>query len=238
VLGNPLRYTDPTGHIACVDDECSVALNPVTFEVYWRGPGEAPEYLPTVLAPAEPPVLTGGQSYFDGSLVEAYVVGVYPAWEPYHPIGWTEFETMLEAVYADVKRKDPKPVFADGIPLIRLAGAYQQGRHAYDTPLWNTRRGEHTPVCVGQHGCYSRTEVNYVAQGIWGALSGEALGDTLQLVEDWNSLYGNIAWSGAGTEGATPGELYWARVGYMWAAHRSATVDQGEMAGANGTSGR
>jgi hypothetical protein len=39
VLGNPLLYTDPSGHIACLDEECYWVQHPVTGDVIWRGPG-------------------------------------------------------------------------------------------------------------------------------------------------------------------------------------------------------
>jgi murein DD-endopeptidase MepM/ murein hydrolase activator NlpD len=32
VLGNPVRYTDPTGHAACIDQECAQVVHPVTGE--------------------------------------------------------------------------------------------------------------------------------------------------------------------------------------------------------------
>jgi hypothetical protein len=42
VLGNPLKYADPTGHYACLDVDCNWGQNSVTGEVIWRGPGEPP----------------------------------------------------------------------------------------------------------------------------------------------------------------------------------------------------
>ena len=39
VLNNPLRYTDPTGHAVCVDEECSLVFHPVSGEIIRRGPG-------------------------------------------------------------------------------------------------------------------------------------------------------------------------------------------------------
>jgi RHS repeat-associated protein len=42
VRGDPVHYVDPSGHIACLDDSCQWAEDPVTGEVVWRGPGEPP----------------------------------------------------------------------------------------------------------------------------------------------------------------------------------------------------
>ena len=39
VLNNPLRYTDPTGHAECVEEECSLVFHPVSGEIIRRGPG-------------------------------------------------------------------------------------------------------------------------------------------------------------------------------------------------------
>jgi hypothetical protein len=42
VLNSPLRYTDPSGHIACLDEECNWVESPVTGKVMWRGSGSPP----------------------------------------------------------------------------------------------------------------------------------------------------------------------------------------------------
>jgi len=54
VLNNPLRYTDPSGHAECVDDECNWVVHPVSGEIIRRGP-----------APPIPPVVT----YIHGEMV-------------------------------------------------------------------------------------------------------------------------------------------------------------------------
>jgi hypothetical protein len=38
VLGNPLRFRDPTGHYVCLDVDCNWGQNPVTGEIVWRAP--------------------------------------------------------------------------------------------------------------------------------------------------------------------------------------------------------
>ena len=35
---NPLIYIDPSGHVACLDEECNWVENPATGEIAWRGP--------------------------------------------------------------------------------------------------------------------------------------------------------------------------------------------------------
>jgi len=38
VLNSPLNYRDPSGHSACVDEECNWIDNPHTGKIAWRGP--------------------------------------------------------------------------------------------------------------------------------------------------------------------------------------------------------
>jgi hypothetical protein len=38
VLNNPVRYTDPTGHAECVDEECNWVIHPVSGRIIQRGP--------------------------------------------------------------------------------------------------------------------------------------------------------------------------------------------------------
>ncbi|MFQ6102534.1 MAG: RHS repeat-associated core domain-containing protein, partial [Anaerolineae bacterium] len=61
VRNNPLNYTDPSGHRACLDEECNWVENPVSGEIIWRGPGAPPSSaLPKdLLAPLEPDHPTG-----------------------------------------------------------------------------------------------------------------------------------------------------------------------------------
>jgi len=40
VLNSPLNYRDPSGHAACLDEECNWVENPATGWISWRGPGE------------------------------------------------------------------------------------------------------------------------------------------------------------------------------------------------------
>jgi len=35
---SPVLYADPSGHIACLDEECNWVENPVTGEIAWQGP--------------------------------------------------------------------------------------------------------------------------------------------------------------------------------------------------------
>jgi len=67
VLNSPLNYRDPSGHAACLDQECNWVENPVTGDIVWRGSGSPPSSaLPeNLLAPLEPYHPTGLPSAVD-----------------------------------------------------------------------------------------------------------------------------------------------------------------------------
>jgi len=113
-------------------------------------------------------------------------------------ISSSSFDNLLEAVYQDM-RVEETPAGLAGL---------EYGRGGYDTPLWNGYGNEDTTIYVYGHGRYTRSEVNYIAQGMWGAQAGEPLPMTLAIVEGWNwTQYDHFA---------TEGELYWATYGWMY----------------------
>jgi RHS repeat-associated protein len=62
VLNNPLRYTDPTGHAECVDEECNWVFHPVSGEIIRRRPGPTPPPPPEP-TPFSPEILWGLLAY-------------------------------------------------------------------------------------------------------------------------------------------------------------------------------
>jgi hypothetical protein len=95
-------------------------------------------------------------------------------------IDQSEFNELLYVLHDDLKNRD------NGlIPLLR----YDPRRSDYDTPFWNgDRNNDH--VCFGQN-CYKRSDVNYVAQGMWAAAAGENLDQAYQVAAKWKSGYGH-----------------------------------------------
>lgn len=145
--------------------------------------------------------------------------------EDHETISESEFEELLEVVHQDLLNQWTPQVmiFPESVPEeVQLAGYVPgaiAGRDRYDTPLWNAGKAD-TVVCVDGHGCYHRSEVNYVAQGMWGAVSGETLDESLTVVEWWNQEGGQRAGQGEYGHSASPGELYWTQVKWNWASEK------------------
>jgi len=121
-----------------------------------------------------------------------------------------EFNELADDVAEELYRGWTPPV---GNPMpsnfvekgLSYGPGYAAGRGRYDTPFWNGY-GEDTTVCINGHGCSTQTEVNYFAQGAWGAASGNTLEETLDSIDFWNQdQYGHPA---------TEGEKYWTKSGF------------------------
>jgi RHS repeat-associated protein len=87
-----------------------------------------------------------------------------------------EFLELQRAIYQDLQSRDPKP-------------GKDPARSYFDTPFFNGRGIPDDEICLcSEEKCCRRSEVNYFAQGMWGAAAGETLEETLDLVEwykDW-----------------------------------------------------
>jgi len=115
-----------------------------------------------------------------------------------------EFDEFLEAVRLDIDSQE-----RDTNDWIRSD---------YDTPFYDGNRNINFPwtelkpdrtVCIAGFECSHQTSVNYVAQGMYSAASGQSLEDTIQLVNDWNW------WAHLGSS-ATPEEIEWTTIGYNY----------------------
>jgi hypothetical protein len=95
--------------------------------------------------------------------------------EDYQQVDMEQFGELILAIYADLKTRD-----GGLVPL--LPG--DPARGLYDTPFWNGSTGDDLHVCFGD-ACYKRSDVNYIAQGMWGAASGESLGNAIGRAADW-----------------------------------------------------
>ncbi|MDR3573714.1 MAG: hypothetical protein P4L50_07625 [Anaerolineaceae bacterium] len=86
----------------------------------------------------------------------------------------SEFNKLLIAIYLDLKNRAP-------------VGGYDFGtRQAYDTPFWDGYGNLGGNVCFSGK-CYKRSEVNYVAQGMWVSASGQSLFEGEVGVAAWKS---------------------------------------------------
>jgi len=179
-LNNPVGFTDPTGHFTCSsdktsDDYCPGHSSPTPpippasgsegdgGERGGRDSGEEgeenkdnpPNYPDPSLTI---PPLDGGVCPEGFTLVQCAYMGDY--YNPYGDITMdnSEFSQLILAIFSDIKHREP-------------VGGYDfANRSVYDTPLWDNY-GKYTGnVCFGND-CYKRSEVNYVAQGMWVAAS-------------------------------------------------------------------
>jgi len=223
VFGNPLRYTDPSGNIPidCWNDS-SYCSNTTTL------PSSPYPSRP----PQQPPGGGGGNGDRDGrssgdpldpSLAIQPVSGICPEgvplvqcayngeyYEPYEDIYMEndEFNNLLLAIYFDLQNRSP------------VGGYDLDNRSIYDTPLWDSY-GEFTGMVCFDDECYRRSEVNYVAQGMWVAASDQSRVEGYLGITTWKvcSLlnYPECArpadanyWPPIPSEGT----LYWFDVGY------------------------
>ena len=214
VYNNPLKYTDPSGHRACLewdsDGQCMAWENgwgDVLLGVYSDG-----VYACGTLAECQGPP--------DQDKWGAENAGGAPDFKKYERISEDVFEELLEAVYQDMRVEVTPRAWPNSFMNYLWVGSWVYGyipgalagRGTYDTPLWNNEY-EDLVICIEGHGCYKRSEVNYIAQGMWGAQSGESLEETLAVVNDWNRRKYHHP--------ATEGELYWAAYGWRWYHERS-----------------
>jgi hypothetical protein len=100
------------------------------------------------------------------------------SFEENQQIDQSQFNELLYALHDDLKDRD-----GGLVPLLR----YDPKRAEYDTPFWNGN-GADNRVCFGSN-CYKRSDVNYVAQGMWAAAAGESLDDAYQDAAKWKSGY-------------------------------------------------
>jgi hypothetical protein len=89
------------------------------------------------------------------------------------------------------------------------------GRGTYDTPFYNGG-GRGNPegnwparqrVYIEGIGCYGRSEINYLAQGMWSAAAGESLTMAKSIVYAWKVQYG---------ETPSAGTVLWLEYGYNY----------------------
>jgi len=203
VTNNPLRYTDPTGHM--MTDEggggCLICNFPPPDDGGGGGdddprttdPDTDNDGVPDVPDPSADPVTLGSHSDPECTpmeLVECfYRRGRLPSGE--WNITEDQLNQLMLAVYYDIHGR---PVsLSDWLD-----------RKIYDTPFWDGYDKDIGSVCTNST-CYNRTEVNYIAQGMYsakyeGSLAGKAI------THGWKfNEYGHTA---------SPGTIFWFQKGF------------------------
>jgi RHS repeat-associated protein len=181
-LGNSIRYTDPTGH--CITPFCigEIALGVGVAALLFSCSGEfEPRYCPP------------SKSY-----AECYEMKGYMQFESEQCIDEIQFLALQEAVFQKLQNMDPPP--KPGMDI-------RSSRWYFDTPFWNGPGIPDDEVCLCSEGkCCKRSEVNYFAQGMWGAAAGETIEETLDVVERYKQKrYG---------ESPTECVIFWTTYGY------------------------
>ncbi len=185
-LNNPVKYTDPSGH--CVfappfDTAVCIAL----LALVLTGDSAQPP-----LPPPNYPVNDTGKHLCNSPLPACFGDTVYLKDFAGHgednPIPIAEFEEFADKVAEDLYSHD-----------LSWPG-YSAGRGAYDTPFYNNGQSERRTndpnavnglwpadqqVCIETIGCSGRSEINYIAQGMWGAATGEPLPVSEAIVRLW-----------------------------------------------------
>lgn len=150
VLGNPLKYTDPTGHYAsicldgvqCYDGGSTLPIltgGPTTSNNNGSGRNDPKDPDDIPLLPFDPWIDWTTSSY-------PWDFPVYDSWGHLGPmeINPTDFELMLQAVGDDLQ----------GFPTFGW----------YDTPFFD-HGGNLTGTACINGSCYDRSELNYIGEG-------------------------------------------------------------------------
>ena len=196
VLNNPLNHNDPTGHCDDGDTLIECLLENFNKNVrYWNGSSGKRGYC------------YEGTTYSD-----CYSGGDLLLLESFHQIDENEL-TQLEEDVASVldNLKDGSALFPRGANDLNnpdqfneIFGDLLAGRNVFDTPFFNGKLEDSYVVYNGV--TYKRSEVNYFAQGMWGARFGNTLGEVINVAEDWK-------WSQY-EETLSEGAKFWITKGY------------------------
>jgi len=235
VRNNPVRYTDPTGHVCTDPDDptpscegggsypnnarplgggkVNVAggkLDPGLTQNKPNKPGNGAGGAggPALLAPHQDDGFP--PTLPDPSLTAPPVDGNYPCSTSY---------TYTQCYYSGspLVLNGDVVIDQDQFNLLLIAiyfdlenrapvsGYDLETRSAYDTPFWDVYGNYPGNLCTNNK-CYYRATVNYIAQGMWVAASEQSLGEGKVGVQLWNLTgYRHLA---------DPDELYWFEFGY------------------------
>jgi hypothetical protein len=191
-FNNPIKYVDPTGHTPLLSWQ---AINPILIIlgiVTVVGVIAETEYDKS-RQHAVPPGTTDCQ----GTLSECFNQHQVKDFSYGQKIDQNEFNDMLDSVSKDLDSKWRTP--------------FDPARATYDTPFFdgNSRFGDtNRPdqlVCIGDK-CSLQSSVNYVAEGMYSAKTGQSLDDAKKVAAEWNSIMYR--------KPVSDDELYWLEYGY------------------------
>ena len=172
VLNNPLRYTDPTGHAECVDEECNWVVHPVSGKIIQRRPD-----------PSIPPVVT----YTHGEMVANAQGGVMRLLQSLHrahsnysysPSAAAAVKTDALALFGYMVRQggpwDPKPDIGE-----EYGFSQQIGDDWYYYDIWGN-------IMFG----YLGTAAGFSESGLLEGAGLEQIGSSMgYAITEWDSSY-------------------------------------------------
>jgi RHS repeat-associated protein len=221
-LNNPVKYTDSSGH--CIICIAAVLVGAALF-VTASAPlpeGQLIQQQQDRTYLSNP---SGGIGC-TGSLSECHKGGQLKDFADNPNISQEEFNEFADLVAEEMYfgwTPSVEGLSGDASPegLFDKAWSYGPGavagRGTFDTPFYNGggRGGANPPpyssdqqVCIEGVGCYGRSEVNYIAQGMWGASSGDSLEATLDTTDFWNQ--------DSYSKSAAEGKMQWTKFGYNY----------------------
>lgn len=178
VNNNPIRYSDPTGHMLENDDYGGVGPTP-PIPPRDDDTDTDDDGVPNIPDPEFPPIEAirdVDPDCIPGNLVECfYSHGYMPAGD--YDISWSEFWLLMKAIRYDVDQRDSLTDYSY--------------RGWYDTPFYDGGAGAspegalESNLCVQMIGCFERHELNYIAQGQASAKSYEGRGLMVVLITGW-----------------------------------------------------
>ena len=212
VLNNPLRYSDPSGHCVFAPPwdtlVCVLGFTALALKGDATSPSSPPDYPKNYSLGNK---CTASLSECFGDFVQ---LKDFENNGPDNPIPMNEFEKFAHKVAEDLYTHD--------VDWPGLSG----GRDKYDTPFYNggqsTRRTYHPgaeqgvypanqQVCIAGIGCAGRSEVNYIAQGMWAARVGEPQPISKAVVWAWK------LWEYQ--DKPSPETIFWLQYGYDYYLH-------------------
>ena len=209
VYNNPINYIDPSGHLPGYFDPiksvssvggggCGTRGQPSCggggTDTNDNGIPDMPDSTVEIPQPS-------GVCEYDNIIECTYSGGYWPSGDyTFSDEEWAMFE---QAIYLDIARRanegdgfwtnefdppGPPSVRTDRLFLPYHTASYYD-RQGYDTIFWN---GSETDprysgnICFESGACYDRTEVNYIAQGMWSAAASEGHVGAFFAANVWN----------------------------------------------------
>jgi RHS repeat-associated protein len=192
---NPVNFTDPTGHCKTGDSFLDCIIK---------------EYQKKLRVEGSNGLCWQGSNYSECFNDERILI-----MEENHVIDEEQFIELEYNVYLTLENmtetflglpRGASDIIGDedGVIDWRIFGDFFGRRDLFDTPFYNGDLEDSTVIFQGLP--YDRSDVNYFAQGMWGARFGSSLEDVINLASDWKQT--------EYSHGLSEDEIFWITKGY------------------------